>query len=49
MDASTTHFPAATARRILAGGIAAIAIVALAKVALHLIPTAMFGYSYLDL
>jgi 4-amino-4-deoxy-L-arabinose transferase-like glycosyltransferase len=46
MDASITHTPAATDRRVLAGGLALVSFLALAKLALHLATTGLFGYSY---
>ena len=46
MDASITHIPAATRQRVLSGGFAVIALLALAKVALHLLPTALLDYGY---
>lgn len=46
MDASITQTPAATDRRVLAGGLALVSFLALAKLAVHLATTGMFGYSY---
>ena len=46
MDASIAHLPAATHQRVLAGGLAIVSLLALAKLALHLATTGLFGYSY---
>lgn len=46
MDASITHTPAATDRRVVAGGLAIVSLLALAKLALHLATTGMSGYSF---
>jgi hypothetical protein len=46
MDASIAHLPAATHQRALAGGLAIVSFLALAKLVLHLATTGMFGYSY---
>ncbi len=46
MDASITRIPAAAQPRVLVGGAAVLALMAVVKVALHLVPTALLDYGY---
>lgn len=46
MDASITRIPAAAQQRVLVGGAAVLTLLAVVKVALHLIPTALLNYGY---